>query len=65
MGSAICGGIMSQSQMIKGMKKHGACFGMMAMVMPDKQYKQYFALKKEGKDKEATKLFNKYAISNI
>ena len=64
MGSAICGGIISQTQLKIGMKKD-VYFGMMAMVMPDKQYKQYFALKKQGKDKEATKLFNKYAVSQI
>ena len=64
MGSAICGGIMSESQMRKGMKKD-VYFGMMAMVLPDKQYKEYYTLKKEGKDKEATKLFNKYAVSQI
>ena len=64
MGSAICGGIISQSQLRKGMKKD-VYFGMMAMVMPDKQCKQYFALTKQGKDKEATKIFDKYAVSQI
>ena len=64
MGSAICGGVISQSQLYKGMKKN-VYFGMMAFVMPDKQYKQYFALKKQGKDKEASKLFKKYAIGQI
>ena len=64
MGSAICGGILSESQLKRGMKKD-VYFGMMAMVMPDKQYKQYYALKKQGKDKEASKLFKKYAVSQI
>lgn len=62
---AICGGVMSWSDMKKGMKKYGAYFGMMSFVMPDKQYKRYFAYRKQGKEKEARRLFDKYAISQI
>ena len=53
MSGAICGGVMSQTQMKKGMKKYGAYFGMMSFVMPDKQYNKYISYKKQGKDKEA------------
>ncbi|GEM_PF-2808873 len=63
--SAICGGVMSLSMMKRGMKKFGAYFGMMSFVMADKQYAKYITLKKENKDKEATKIFERYAISLI
>lgn len=50
MGSALCGGgVMSQSQLLKGMKKHGVYFGMMAFVMQDKWYDKYIKLLEEGK----------------
>jgi len=65
MGSSICGGVMSMSQMKKGMKKHGAYFGMMSFVMPDKWYKKWVILVKQRKDKEAKKLFYQYAVSQI
>ena len=65
MGSAICGGVISKSELFKGMKKYGAWFGMMSFVMPDKQYSCFVKLKKAGKEKEAQKLFSKYAISQI
>jgi len=63
--SSICGGVMSQTQMKKGMKKYGAYFGMMSFVMPDKWYKKWVAYKKQKKEKEAKKLFDKYAMSMI
>jgi len=53
------------SQMKKGMKKHGAYFGMMSFVMPDKWYKKWVILVKQRKDKEAKKLFYQYAVSQI
>jgi hypothetical protein len=65
MSGAICGGVMSNSQMKRGMKKYGAYFGMMSFVMADKHYKKFIALKKQNKDKEATKIFDRYAISQI
>ena len=60
MGGAICGGVVSQSQFLKDPDAY-----MMAFVMPDKQCKQYYTLKTQGKNKEADKLFRKYAISQI
>ncbi len=65
MSGAICGGVMSESQMMKGMRKHGAYFGMMSFVMPDKYYKKFIALKKHNEDKDAQKIFDRYAISQI
>ena len=63
--SSICGGIMSMSMMKKGIKKYGAYFGMMSFLMPDKQYTRWVKYKKQNKDKEAKKLFDKYAMSQI
>jgi hypothetical protein len=65
MGNAICGGVMSFSQFKKGMKKYGDYFGMMSYVMPDNKYKKYILFLKQNKQKEASKLFNKYARSQI
>lgn len=64
MSGAICGGVISQSQLKIGMKKD-VYFGMMAFVMPDKQFKKYVVFKKQRKDKDASKLFDKYAVSQI
>jgi len=64
MSGAICGGIISSSTLKKAMKKDVyAC--MMAFVMPDKQYNKFIGYKKQGKEKEAKKLFDRYAISQI
>jgi hypothetical protein len=63
--SAICGGVMSNSQLMKGMKKYGAYFGMMSFVMADKHYARFIKYKKAGKEKEAKKIFDRYAISQI
>ena len=65
MGSAICGGVMSFSEMIKGMKKYGAYFGMMSFVMPDKQYARWLKYEKSGNKKMAKKVFDRYAMSQI
>ena len=62
---AICGGVMSFSMMNKGMKKYGAYFGMMSFVMADKHYKRWIKYKKQGKKKEANKIFDRYALSQI
>ena len=64
-GGAICGGVMSETMMSRGMEKHGAYFGMMSYIMPDKQYKKYIAFVKLNKDKEARKLWDKFAYSQI
>ena len=63
--SAICGGVMSWSMMKRGMKKYGAYFGMMSFVMADKHYKKFIEYKNKGKEKQAKKLFDRYAISQI
>ena len=60
MGSAICGGIVSQSKF----KKDPMAY-MMAFIMPDEQYDKYMELKKQNKTKEASMLFKKYAVSVI
>ncbi len=38
---------------------------MMSYTLPDKQYKKWVELLKEKKDKEAHKIFEKYAYSAI
>jgi len=55
-----CGCIISQSMDGKMTKKHGVCATMMCYILPDKQYKKYISLKKLGKDKEASKIFEQY-----
>ena len=62
---SVCGGVMSESQMFAGMKKHGAYYGMMAWTLADKHYKKYVAYLKAGKKKQADKVFERYAISSI
>lgn len=64
-GGAICGGVMSFSQMDKGMKKYGAFFGMMSFVMKDYHYHRYVKAIKKGDKKKAKEIFDKYAISQI
>jgi hypothetical protein len=63
--SSLCGGVISESILKKDMKKYGVWADMMAWVMPDKQYDKYIALEKQGKDKQATKIFKKFARSQI
>ena len=62
---AICGGLISQSYHEKNVKKYGVWVDMMAYIMPDKQFNKYETLKKAGKDKEAEKVFDRYARSQI
>lgn len=63
---SICGGIIKESEFNRIAKNPQSLYSiMMAFVMPDKQYKKYYKLKDDGKDKEATKLFEKYAWSII
>lgn len=59
-GGAMCGGVISQSLFDSDPWAY-----MMAYSLPDLQFEKYKALKNAGKDKEATKLFEKYAISHI
>lgn len=65
MDSALCGGVISKSQLFKGMEKHGVYFGMMAFVMQDKWYDKYIKLLEEGKKSQAKKIFDKHAMSQI
>jgi len=59
-GGSICGGVVSESKF----KKNPWAY-LMAYTMPDIRYNQYIILKKLGKEKEAQKLFNRYAYSHI
>jgi hypothetical protein len=65
MGSAMCGGVISLTQLNKDIKKYGVWADMMCWVMADKQYKKYVALLKQEKNKEAHILFEQYAYSQI
>jgi len=60
MAGAICGGVIPLSKFTKDPYAY-----MMAFVMPDEHYDKYIELKKAGKAKEATAIFDKYARSNI
>ena len=62
--SSICGGVISESENRKAMEKD-IWANAMGYVMPDKQYEKYVAFLKAGKNKEATKVFEKYARSQI
>ena len=64
-GGSLCGGVISKTQNLKKMKDFGVWADTMSWVMPDDKYEQYVALQKEGKDKEATKIFEAYARSQI
>lgn len=57
---AICGGVVSESEFLKNPDVCLMCF-----IMPDDAYKRYEKLLKEGKEKEASDLFKKYAWSVI
>ena len=60
MGSAMCGGVVPESKFLKDPMAFMMCF-----VMKDKYYKKYIKLLKDGKKKEASKIFNKYVWSVI
>ena len=62
---SICGGVMISTTMRKGIRKHGPYFEVMAFVMPDDKYKKYVLFKGKGKNMEAKKIFDKYAVSII
>jgi hypothetical protein len=65
MSSAICGGVISETMHQKNVKRWGVWADTMAYIMPDVRFEKYLALKKAGKDKEATKIFERYARSQI
>ena len=54
--SAICGGIVKESEFEKNPEAYMMCF-----ILPDKWYEKYVELLKEGKRKEASKIFRKHA----
>jgi len=56
---------MSFSMMKRGMKKYGAYYGMMSFVMRDTQYKRWVKYKKQGNEKMAKKVFDRWGISQI
>jgi len=58
--SAICGGVVPESEFLKNPEAFMMCF-----VMKDKHYKKYVKLLEEEKKKEASKIFNKHAWSVI
>jgi hypothetical protein len=60
-GGAICGGVISDSQHRKNVEEYGVWADTMSWVMPDDKYEQYVALKQAGKNKQATKLFDRHA----
>ena len=62
---SICGGIISESDFKKHFENKTLEQVMMAWVLPDKWYKRYWELKDKGKDREARKIFEKYAWSII
>ena len=64
-GGAICGGVISRTMDRELTKKHGVWATAMAYILPDKQYAEYISFKKEGKEKEANKIFEQYAHSII
>ena len=64
-GGAICGGVISQTMDRKLTKKHGVWATAMAYILPDKQYAKYVSFKKKGKEKEASKIFERFAYSQI
>ena len=61
----ICGGVISKSEHDKNVKKFGVWADAMYWVMPDAQYQLYVVANKKGDEKEAQKLFKKFAISQI
>lgn len=65
MSSAICGGVISYTMHKKNIKKFGGYSDTMSYILPDKHYKRLIDYKKQGREKEADKIFNKYAISQI
>ena len=65
MNGAICGGIIKESEFNRRVMDNTVEEIMMAFVMPDKKLDKYWELKDKKKDKEATKLFKKFAYSII
>ena len=64
-GSICGGGVISVSMLHDNIEEGGVWANEMAFVLPDEQYEKYIALKKAGEHKEAKKIFDKFAISQI
>ena len=60
---SICGGIITESEFQKRLKDNEVEGVIMAFILPDDKYKTYWKLKDNGKDREATKIFDKFARS--
>lgn len=59
-GGAMCGGVVSKSLFDSDPMAY-----MMAFYMDDDKFTEYKKLIESGRDKEATKLFDRYAMSAI
>ena len=57
---SICGGVIAQSLFDSDPMAY-----MMAWTLPDEHFKKYKKYKENGQDKEATRIFEKYAYSAI
>lgn len=60
MGSAICGGVISDSKFQKDPMAYMMCF-----VMPDDKFKEYEVAVKNKDQKKRRELFSQYAMSVI
>ena len=64
-GGSICGGVISLSQHMENIKKHGVWADTMSFIMPDEEFEKYIFAKKSGDEKKAEILFNRFAHSQI
>ena len=62
---AICGGVISETQHRKNVKEYGVWADTMSWIMRDDKYEEYIVLREAGKRKQAARLFDRYAISQI
>lgn len=63
---ALCGGgVISDSMHTAMIKKDGVWAGIMCYRLSDNQYAKYMAYRKQGKMKEAEKIFDKYAYDPL
>ena len=64
-GGAMCGGVISTSMNKKNVEKYGIWADAMSYVLPDAEFKKYTSYLKNGYQKEASEIFNRYARSQI
>lgn len=65
MNGALCGGVISQSQHEKNVEEFGVWADAMSFVMSDDKYEKYVEAKNAKDEKKASKLFAKFARSQI